>query len=66
MASSSKPIIYKSSNSISGKGIIAIVEYILRLLFVFIVFCTARRGKREPPGKQEDRGEPGAAEVAGL
>ncbi|KAH8745705.1 hypothetical protein F5882DRAFT_494379 [Hyaloscypha sp. PMI_1271] len=58
--SSSEPIIYNSSDGISGGGIAAIIGCILGVLFVLVVFCTARRGKRGPPGKQGDRGEPGA------
>ena len=64
--SSSEPIIYNSSDGISGGGIAAIIGCILGVLFVLVVFCTARRGKRGPPGKQGDRGEPGADGVRGA
>jgi Collagen triple helix repeat (20 copies) len=64
--SSSEPIIYNSSDGISGGGIAAIVGCILGVLFLLVLFCTPRRGKRGPPGKQGDRGEPGADGARGA
>ena len=55
-ASSSEPIVYNSSDSILGGDIAAIVVCILGVLFVLVVFCTPRRGKREPQGDRGDRG----------
>jgi hypothetical protein len=48
-ASSIEPIVYSSSNSVSG-NIAAIVGCILRVLLVLVVFCIGRRGQPGPRG----------------
>jgi hypothetical protein len=70
-ASSIEPIIYSSSNGISGGDIAAIVGCILGVLLVLFVFFTCRRGQRGPqglpgtPGRDGAPGAPGAG-AAGL
>jgi hypothetical protein len=64
-ASPIEPIVYSSSNGISGGDIAAIVGCILGILLVLAVFCIGRRGKRGPRGPRGLPGEPGEAGAAG-
>jgi len=46
-ASPIEPIVYSSSNGISGGDIAAIVGCILGVLLVLFVFCTCQRGEQD-------------------
>jgi hypothetical protein len=58
-ASSIEPIVYSSTNGISGGDVTAIVGYIIGVLLVLFVFCTCRRGKRGSRGLPGEPGAPG-------
>ncbi len=57
--SSIKPIIYSSSNGISGGDVAAIVGCIIGFLLVLLLFCTCRRRQRGLQGLTGEPGEPG-------